>query len=43
MPAADVESAYFEPLVEWRSAANSSAGSSFFGIFGDDLALAGNM
>lgn len=43
MPAADVESAYFEPLMEWRSNANSTAGSSLFGMFGEDLAVAGNM
>lgn len=41
MPAADVESAYFEPIMNWRSAVNSTAGSPFQGVFAQQLAVAG--
>ncbi|KAL3135985.1 hypothetical protein ABBQ32_007025 [Trebouxia sp. C0010 RCD-2024] len=42
MPTAEVESAYFEPLMQWRSSINSTADSPFFGMFAEDLALAGH-
>lgn len=42
MPTAEVESAYFEPLMQWRSSINSTADSPFFGMFAEDLALAGD-
>ncbi len=41
MPAADVESAYFEPLMQWRSSVNTTAGSPFHGAFAETLAVAG--
>ena len=41
MPTAEVESAYLEPLMQWRSSINSTAGSPFFGKFAQGLALAG--
>lgn len=41
MPTAEVESAYFEPLMEWRSSVNSTSDSPFFGKFAQGLALAG--
>ena len=41
MPTAEVESAYFEPLMQWRSSINNSIGSPFFGMFAQGLALAG--
>ena len=41
MPAADVESAYFEPIMNWRSTINSTAGSPFQGVFAQQLAVAG--
>nr|QOL01211.1 putative extracellular protein TR9_019 [Trebouxia lynnae] len=42
LPAAEVESAYFEPLMQWRSAVNSSADSAFYSKFAEGLALAGH-
>jgi len=41
MPAADVESAYFEPLMQWRSSVNTTASSPFHGMFSETLAVAG--
>ncbi len=41
MPSADVESSYFQPLMQWRSSVNSTADSAYFGMFADDLAVAG--
>ncbi|KAL0046094.1 hypothetical protein WJX82_002373 [Trebouxia sp. C0006] len=42
MPAADVESAYFEPLMQWRSSVNTTASSPFYGAFAESLAVAGH-
>ena len=41
MPTAEVESAYFEPLMQWRSSINNTIGSPFFGMFAQGVALAG--
>ena len=41
MPTAEVENAYFDPLMQWRSSVNSTADSPFFGVFAQSLALAG--
>ena len=41
MPSADVESAYWPPLMQWRSEVNSSANSSLYGLFGPEVAVAG--
>ena len=43
MPAAQVESAYYEPLMQWRSNVNSSADSIFHGMFSEGLALSGDL
>ena len=42
MPTAEVESAYFGPLMQWRSKVNSTTDGPFFGLFAEDLALAGD-
>lgn len=42
LPAAEVESAYFEPLMQWRSAANSTSDGPYYGMFAQQLALAGH-
>lgn len=41
MPSAEVESAYWDPLMQWRSQVNGSANNSLFGLFAEDIAVAG--
>ena len=41
MPTAEVESAFYEPIMQWRSSVNSTVSSPYYGMFAQGLALAG--